>query len=169
MRNSPRPLLPRKRKSLNLASWFCMTATAFLSSAKGRSSLPADSTTLVPSGTGTRDTTRKGVGRDLLDRQCLGRLEHSRCGLPVTTRSPACSCRALRRVYSAASMMLSDIVVFSEILVKIYCAAQCISIYLRSLWVPLLLLRACVPRGNAGGWSGGGGVGGGGRGGGRRR
>lgn len=84
----PRPLLPTNLKSLNLATWFFMTAVELRNSAQGFSSLPAFIVTTVPSGTSPRAITLKAVGKVLLDLQCVGNAEHRKYGLPVRTNSP---------------------------------------------------------------------------------
>lgn len=90
-KNSPLPLLPTNLKSLNFATWFLMIAVEFLSSAQQFSSLPALTVTTVPSPTSPNATTLKATGSVLLDRQCVGRAEHKKYGLPVRTSSPGCS------------------------------------------------------------------------------
>merc|ERR1711892_115449 len=84
----PRPLLPTNLKSLNLASWFFMTAVQFLISPLLLSSFPHFTLTRVPSGTSWKVKTLKAVGRALLLRQWLGRGEHRMHGDPVWMRSP---------------------------------------------------------------------------------
>ena len=86
--NVPRPERPMKRRSLNLATWFLMTAVALRSSALQFSSLPARTVTSVPSSTPPRHTTRNAVGRVLLERQWLGSDVQITHGLPVRTSSP---------------------------------------------------------------------------------
>ena len=72
--NLPRPLRPTKRKSLNFATWFFITAVQFRSSPQKFSSLPAITVTRVPSHTSPNATTLNAMGRVLLDRQCVGRV-----------------------------------------------------------------------------------------------
>lgn len=81
----PRPLRPTNRRSLNLATWFFMTAEQLRSSPHQLSSLPARIVTIVPSPTSLRATTLNATGRVLLERQWLGRAEHRMYGLPVRT------------------------------------------------------------------------------------
>lgn len=81
----PRPLLPTKRRSLNLATWFFMTAVQFRSSPHQLSSFPARIVTMVPSPTSVKATTLKATGRVLLERQWFGSAEHRIYGLPVRT------------------------------------------------------------------------------------
>lgn len=83
----PRPERPMKRRSLNLAMWFFMTAVALRSSALQFSSFPARTETIVPSSIPPRHTTRNAVGSVLLERQCVGSDEHKTHGLPVRTSS----------------------------------------------------------------------------------
>lgn len=89
----PLPLLPTKRKSLNLATWFFISAVQFRSSAQKFSSFPARMVTAVPSGTSPKATTLNATGSVLLDRQWVGSMVHTRNGLPVRTSSPGCSDR----------------------------------------------------------------------------
>jgi len=86
--NSPLPLRPTNLKSLNLATWFFMSAVEFLSSAQQFSSLPARTVTRVPSPTSPRATTLKATGRVLLDLQCAGRTVQTKCGEPVWPKRP---------------------------------------------------------------------------------
>lgn len=65
----PLPLRPTNLKSLNLATWFFITAEQFRSSAHQFSSLPAFIVTIVPSPTSASDTTLNATGSVLLDRQ----------------------------------------------------------------------------------------------------
>ena len=88
----PRPDRPTNRKSLNLATWFFITAVWFRSSPQKFSSFPALTDTNVPSGTSWNVNTLNPMGRDLLDLQWLGRGEHKMHGDPVCTSSP-CSPR----------------------------------------------------------------------------
>lgn len=81
----PRPLRPTNRKSLNLATWFFITAVQFRSSAHQFSSLPAFIVTEVPSPTSANATTLNGTGSVLFDRQWFGSAEHRIYGLPVRT------------------------------------------------------------------------------------
>lgn len=81
----PRPLLPTNRRSLNLATWFFMTAVQFRNSPHQLSSFPARIVTMVPSPTSLKATTLKATGRVLLERQWFGRAEHKIYGLPVRT------------------------------------------------------------------------------------
>ncbi|GBP50477.1 hypothetical protein EVAR_96714_1 [Eumeta japonica] len=85
--HSPRPLRPTKRRSLNLATWFFMTAELFRSSAQQFSSLPARTVTSVPSPTSPSATTLNATGSVLLERQCGGNTVHTKCGLPVSCNS----------------------------------------------------------------------------------
>lgn len=103
----PRPLRPTNRRSLNLATWFFMTAEPFRSSAHQFSSLPALIVTNVPSPTSANDTTLKATGNVLFDRQWLGSAEHRKYGLPVRTEKSQkknycekknCVCAALTRM-----------------------------------------------------------------------
>ena len=87
-KNLPLPDLPMKRRSLNLATWFFMTAVPLRSSALQFSSLPARTVTNVPSSMLPRQTTLNAAGRVLLERQWVGREEHKTHGLPVRTNSP---------------------------------------------------------------------------------
>lgn len=84
----PRPDLPMKRKSLNLATWFFMTAVPLRNSALQFSSLPARTVTSVPSSMLPKQTTRKAAGSVLFDRQWVGNEEQRTHGLPVRTSSP---------------------------------------------------------------------------------
>lgn len=84
----PRPLRPTNLRSLNLATWFFITAVQFLSSAITFSSFPALIVTKVPSWTSSRATTLKATGSDLFERQCPGSAEHNTAGDPVCTSSP---------------------------------------------------------------------------------
>ena len=88
----PRPDRPTNLKSLNLATWFFITAVWFRSSPQKFSSFPALTDTNVPSGTSWNVNTLNPIGRDLLDLQWLGRGEHKTHGEPVCTSSP-CSPR----------------------------------------------------------------------------
>lgn len=111
----PRPDLPTKRRSLNLATWFFMYATEFRSSAQKFSSLPAAMVTLVPSLTSPRATTLKATGRVLLDRQWAGKTEHTKFGLPVPTNSPGWSPRiVLTLPWSAPNTMSTPDIMGSE-------------------------------------------------------
>lgn len=93
MEHWPLPLRPTNLRSLNLATWFFMTAVQFLNSPQQFSSLPALIVTRVPSLTSSRATTLKATGSDLFDLQCDGNALQRMAGLPVLTRSPwqACS------------------------------------------------------------------------------
>lgn len=81
----PRPLRPTKRRSLNLATWFFMTAVQLRSSPHQLSSFPARIVTMVPSPTSVKATTLNATGRVLLERQWFGSAEHKMYGLPVRT------------------------------------------------------------------------------------
>lgn len=96
----PRPDLPTNLRSLNLATWFLKVAVAFLRSAALFSSLPAVSMTLVPSKTSLRDSTLNGTGSVLLQRQCDGRIVHTKLGLLVRTNSPGYSASTSENVLS---------------------------------------------------------------------
>lgn len=85
MRNSPRPLRPTNRKSLNLATWFFIKAVELRSSAQKFSSLPALTVTRVPSPTSPRATTLNAIGNVLLDLQCDGNTVQTTCGHPFQT------------------------------------------------------------------------------------
>lgn len=87
----PLPDLPTNRRSLNLATWFFMTAELFLNSPQKFSSLPALTVTMVPSLISSSATTLKDMGKDLLERQWLGNAVHRMLGAPVFTSSPGCS------------------------------------------------------------------------------
>lgn len=89
----PRPLRPTNLKSLNLATWFFMTAVQLRSSAQQFSSFPAFKVTIVPSGTSSNATTLKAMGRLLLLLQCVGNTLHKMLGDPVCTSSPWLSWR----------------------------------------------------------------------------
>ena len=65
----PRPDRPTNLRSLKRATWFLKVVVALRSSADTFSSLPAVSTTFVPSGTSESDRTLNGSGRVLLHRQ----------------------------------------------------------------------------------------------------
>lgn len=80
---SPLPLLPTNLRSLNLATWFFISAVEFRSSAQQFSSLPARTVTRVPSPTSPRATTLNATGRVLLDRQWVGNWLHKKYGEPV--------------------------------------------------------------------------------------
>lgn len=82
----PRPLLPTNRRSLNLATWFFITAVQFLSSPHQFSSLPARIVTIVPSPTSANATTLNATGNVLFERQWFGNAEHNIYGLPVRTK-----------------------------------------------------------------------------------
>lgn len=84
----PLPLLPTNLRSLNLATWFFMTAVQFLNSPQQFSSFPALMVTRVPSLTSSNATTLNATGRDLFDLQCVGSALQRIAGLPVCTRSP---------------------------------------------------------------------------------
>lgn len=86
--SSPLPLRPTNLRSLNLATWFFMTAVKFLSSPQQFSSLPALMVTIVPSVTSSREMTLNATGRDLFDLQWDGNELHMMAGLPVVTKSP---------------------------------------------------------------------------------
>lgn len=81
----PRPLRPTKRRSLNLATWFFITAVQFRSSPHQLSSFPARIVTIVPSPISLRATTLNATGSVLFERQWFGRAEHRIYGLPVRT------------------------------------------------------------------------------------
>lgn len=81
----PRPLRPTKRRSLNFATWFFMTAVQLRSSPHQLSSFPARIVTMVPSPTSVKATTLNATGRVLLERQWFGSAEHKMYGLPVRT------------------------------------------------------------------------------------
>lgn len=83
--NLPRPLRPTKRRSLNLATWFFITAVQLRSSPHQLSSFPARIVTIVPSPTSVRATTLNATGNVLLERQWFGNAEHKIYGLPVRT------------------------------------------------------------------------------------
>lgn len=83
----PRPLRPTKRRSLNFATWFFITAEQLRSSAHQFSSLPAFIVTIVPSPTSASDTTLKATGSVLFDLQWFGNAEHRKYGLPVRTEN----------------------------------------------------------------------------------
>lgn len=68
----PLPLLPTKRKSLNLATWFFITAVQLRSSPQKFSSLPARIVTMVPSITSPNAKTLNAIGSVLFERQCVG-------------------------------------------------------------------------------------------------
>lgn len=90
----PRPERPTNLRSLNLATWFFITAVQFLSSAQKFSSFPALMVTIVPSWMSSRATTLKAHGRLLLDLQWVGRVEQRTEGEPVVTSSPWYSWRS---------------------------------------------------------------------------
>lgn len=102
-RHSPRPERPTNRRSLNLATWFFISAVQLRSSAQKFSSLPARMVTGVPSGTSPSATTLNATGSVLLDRQCVGSTVHTTCGQPVRTSSPGCSASRLSSVRSAST------------------------------------------------------------------
>lgn len=79
----PLPLRPTNLRSLNLATWFFITAVEFRSSAQQFSSLPARTVTMVLSPTSPKATTLNATGRVLLDLQCTGKTVHTRCGEPA--------------------------------------------------------------------------------------
>lgn len=84
----PLPLRPTNRRSLNLATWFFITAVQFLNSPQQFSSFPALMVTSVPSLTSSRATTLNATGSDLFDLQWDGKALHRIAGLPVLTKSP---------------------------------------------------------------------------------
>lgn len=84
-RNLPLPLRPTNLKSLNLATWFFITAVQFRNSAHQFSSLPAFIVTIVPSPTSANVTTLNATGSVLFDLQWCGSDEHKIYGLPVRT------------------------------------------------------------------------------------
>lgn len=73
----PRPLRPTKRRSLNFATWFFITAVWLRSSPQKFSSLPAITVTRVPSFTSPNATTLNAPGSVLFDRQCVGNVVHT--------------------------------------------------------------------------------------------
>ena len=87
-KHTPLPLRPTNLRSLNLATWFFMTAVQFRSSPQQFSSFPALIVTRVPSVTSSSATTLKATGKDLLDLQWVGKALQRIAGLPVCTRSP---------------------------------------------------------------------------------
>lgn len=90
--NSPRPLRPTNLRSLNLATWFLITAVEFLSSAEKLSSLPARIVTVSPSGISPlKAITLKATGSVLLHLQCDGNTLHTKFGESVLTSSPGFS------------------------------------------------------------------------------
>jgi len=97
----PLPLRPTNLRSLNLATWFFITAVQFLNSAQKFSSFPARTVTTVPSFTSPKATTLKATGNVLFDLQCGGNTVHTKCGLPVLTSSPGCSDMKSPKVLSA--------------------------------------------------------------------
>lgn len=104
--HSPRPERPTNRRSLNLATWFFISAVQLRSSAQKFSSLPARMVTGVPSGTSPSATTLNATGSVLLDRQWVGKTVHTTCGQPVRTSSPGCSASRLSSVRSASTSAL---------------------------------------------------------------
>lgn len=96
----PRPDLPTNLRSLKRATWFLKVVVALRSSADTFSSLPAVRTTLVPSGTSLSESTLKGSGRVLLQRQWDGRMVHTKFGLFVLTSSPGYSAKTSEKVRS---------------------------------------------------------------------
>lgn len=83
----PLPLRPTNLKSLNLATWFFITAVQFRSSEHQFSSLPAFIVTIVPSPTSANVTTLNATGSVLFDLQWFGSEEHKIYGLPVRTET----------------------------------------------------------------------------------
>lgn len=73
----PLPLRPTNRKSLNLATWFFITAVQLRSSPHQFSSLPAITVTSVPSLTSPKATTLNAPGNVLLLLQWFGNVVHT--------------------------------------------------------------------------------------------
>ena len=97
---SPLPERPTKRRSLKRATWFLNVAVALRSSAALFSSLPAVKITFTPSLTSLSERTLNGTGSVLLQRQCDGRIVHTKLGLLVRTNSPGCSASTSENVLS---------------------------------------------------------------------
>ena len=85
----PRPDLPTKRRSGNLATCSAIRASQFFISATGLNLFPAESLSRVPSGIALVDTTRKGTCIGLFTRQWCGRGVQYTLGWSVGMRPPA--------------------------------------------------------------------------------
>lgn len=101
----PRPLRPTNLRSLNLATWFFITAVQLRSSPHQFSSFPALIVTIVPSGMSSKATTLKAHGRLLFDRQWFGSAEQRIDGEPVVTSSPWYSCSSSWRFWYMSFMI----------------------------------------------------------------